>query len=668
MTGKPATLGDLAHVFHGAGNADMFTEEKLSKVLKRPEVAECRVIRAPDVMSLLPWLKPDEISRMLVSKRYVSSGSRRGPGQTNSLWSGDLLLSTRGIPKVSPMLTNQMIGQPHVVAGPEVLVIRAKPGVDPAAIREAIKQKAAAEYFAEHTTRKNKDKKPGKGYDKSGVLSKEAVCGLPIPDHLRDARPSFGEDVEVLAHKAESLIAGVQSLNHSIIEASRWRAVQRSKPILIPRFPHEETKRLSWEKTYWERYMEISARSVDTQNALLEEWGKDVSKPMPGYEWRRPFQKEEKELSANKERWASEGLCKCLISLNKNEAPSGDVSALCSLLVGKQDAAEARTAILGDRNKLEATTLLLQEGDQRASSTKVARSIRALLASCTNGRSSVAILSAEAGHLANEVMATDKAPETLALIEENEPFRNVAEAICELHRKQTKIEAVGHVYRLPHGQHFDIALLEASGADVDPKDDERKSEEKSLETFHWHELGGRLAPKGRMVVHIPTTHWKLLKYVADNIAMVLQLPPINLPAWSENDGQKYVPCDQGLMVVLKPGSSHDGQVKVIDATKINNGDSANDLTPAQIKQLRSLLMEESSEMPLTTTSDVSRKDLKAFDIWPSIASFSKSAVKPEDLANTYTLESMVELFKYKHHVWKQTQDKIFKGVGLLPGF
>jgi len=668
MTEKPATLGDLAHVFHGAGNADIFTEEKLRKASKRPEVAECRVIRAPDVVSLLPWLKPDEISRMLVSKRYVTSGSRRGAGQTNRLWSGDLLLSTRGIPKISPMLTNQMIGQSDVVAGPEVLVIRAKPGVNAAALREAIKQKAAAEYFSANTTRKNKGKKSGKGYDKSGVLSKEAVCGLQIPDYLRDARPSFGEDVEVLAHKAEHLITGIQSLNHAIVEASRWRAEQHSKPLLISRFPHDEIDAFSWERTYRESYAEIQARSTATHTALLEEWKKDVSKPMPGYEWSKPYREEEKALSASKERWASEGLCKCLISLSKNDEPSGDVSTLCSLLVGKHYTAEARLAILGDRNKLEATTLLLQEGDQRASSTKVARSIRALLASCTNGRSSVAILSAEAGHLANEVMATDKAPETLALVEENEPFRNVAKAICELRGKKTKIEAVERTYKLPYGQRFDIALLEASGADVDPKDDERKSMERSRETFQWHELGGRLTSKGRMVVHLPTTHWKLLKSVTDNIAMVLQLPPINLPAWSESAGQKYVPCDQGLIVVLKPGSTHDGQVKVIDATKINNGSSTTDLNPAQIKQIRSIIMEESSEMPLVTTTDVLRKDLKAFDMWPSIASFTKSTIRSEDLSNSYTLESMVELFKYKHHVWKQTQDKIFKEVGLLPGF
>jgi len=667
MTEKPATLGDLAYVFHGVGNADMFTEEKLSKMSKQPETAECRVIRAPDVMSLLPWLKPDEISRMLVAKRYVSSGSRRGPGQTNQLWSGDLLLSTRGIPKVSPMLTNQMIGQTDVVAGPEVLVIRAKPGVNAAALREAIKLKYAAEYFAKHTTRKNKDKKPGKGYDKSGVLSKDAVCGLPIPNHLKDARPNFGEDVEILAHKAESLISEIRPLNHAIIEVARWRAEQHIKPIHISRFPHHKTSGLSWEKTYEEHSNEIQGRSTATHNKLLEDRQKDESQPMTNWEWIKPYSEERLALQAKKERWASEGLCKCIAALSAVETPSGDTAILCGLLDGAENTKEARRAILGDRDKLESTTLLMQEGDQRASSTKVARSIRSLLASCANNQRAVAVLSAEAGHLANEVMSEARAPGTLALVEENEPFRNFAKAICELHDKNIRVESVKRVYELPRGLSFNVALMEASGADIDPKDNEDKAVRQSSDLFRWHELGERIAPSGRMVVHLPTTHWKLLKSVIGNVAMVLQLPPIARPSWSDGDPQKYVPCDQGLMVVLKPGLIHDGQVKVIDATKINNRTSATDLTPAQIKQLRSLLMEESCEMPLATTSDFSRKDLKSFDMWPSIASFTKLTIKPEDLANTYTLESMVELFKYKHLVWKNTQDKIFKGVGLLPG-
>ena len=264
-------------------------------------------------------------------------------------------------------------------------------------------------------------------------------------------------------------------------------------------------------------------------------------------------------------------------------------------------------------------------------------------------------------------MAADGAPSILALVEENEPFRNLAKAICELRGKQTLIESVEVAYSLPYARRFDVALLEASGADVDPKDSEAETMKKSRELFQWHVLGGRIAAEGRMIVHLPTSHWKLLKSVMDNVDMVLQLPPISLPAWSGVDTQQYVPCDQALMVVLKPGLTQDGRIKVIDATKINNGASASDLTPEQIKHLRALLLDESREMPPDTMTEVARKDLKALDIWPSIAFFTKLTIKPEDLANTYTLESMVELFKYKHHVWKQTQDKIFRGVGLLPG-
>lgn len=664
MTGKPTTLGDLAYVFHGAGNADIFTEEKLSKMPKRPDAVECGVIRSPDVMSLSPWHEPSEINRLWVSKRYVSSGSRRGAGQANRLWSNDLLLSTRGIPKVSPMITRQMTEHSAVIAGPEVLVIRAKPGINAAVLREAMKQPAAAEYFAKHTTRKNQDKKPGKGYDKSGVLSKEAVCNLPIPEYLRNARPSFGEEVEIVAHKAESLISGLRPLNHAIVEAARWRAEQHIKPILISRFPHKATSDLSWEKTYEERYNEIQARSKDTHNKVLEDWQKDVSQPMPSWEWTKPYNEEHKALLEEKERWASEGLCRCITALSADEQPSGDAAILCKLLAGTENTKEARRAILSDRDKLESTTLLLQEGDQRASSTKVARSIRSLLASCASNQGAVAVLSAEAGHLANEVMAETKAPGTLALIEDNEPFRNFAKAICELHGKRTRVESVKRAYELPRGLRFDVALMEASGTDVDPKDNEEKVARQSSELFQWHEVGGRIAPGGRMIVHLPTTHWKLLKSVIDNVAMVVQLPPIALPAWSERDPRVYVPCDQGLIVVLKPGSNRTSTFRIIDATRINTGKSAADLTTEQIKRLRSLILEEDSPASADPTTEVQNRELKDLGVWPSIPGFMKKTLSTEDLTKNYTLETMVELFKYRHHLWKRAQTDIFKQVGL----
>jgi hypothetical protein len=660
-------LEDLAHVFHGVGNADIFTDVKLSKIANRPETVDCRVIKAPDIMSLRPWHEPDQISHAKVSKRLIFSEKRRGLGQSCKLQRGDLLLTTRGVPKISPMITYQITQGGDIVAGPEILVIRAKAGVSAAALRKAIKQRSTAAYFESRTTRKNRDKKAGEGYDKSGVLSKEAVCGLPIPNELKDARPRFGEDIEILAHKAESLLSGIQSLNHAIIEAARWRAEQQTKPLEISQFPHRQAKEFSWEKTYQARYTEIQARAHYKHSEVLEEWKKDVTQPVPDWDWNKPYDRERDQLIAQRLLWTSEGLCKCITSLSSQEAPSGDAAILCRLLTGTESAVASRESILGDRNMLEATTMLLQQGDERASSTKVARSIRSLLAACAGSQDCVAILMAEAGHLAHEVMSTERSPASLALVEENQAYRNVAKTICELHGKRTRIEAVERAFHLRGELRFDIVLLEASGADFQLLDGTEKTKEKSSEIFQWHMLRSRIKDSGRMIAHIPTTHWKMLSSVMENVSTVLQLPPICLPVWHADEDRKYVPCDQGLLVVIKPECGQGEPVRVVDATRINNGHSVTDLSPGHIELLRSILLEESAHLTAVSIGSISRSALREFDIWPGIAALMNKPIKPSEQSDAYTLESMVEFLKYKHHLWKQTQAKVFKGVGLLPG-
>ena len=283
MTGKPTTLVHLAHVFHGVGNADIFTPEKLAKSNNQKEVAECRVIKASDVTSQRAWQQPESIARMLVSKRLVSSTARRGLGQSCVLQTGDLLLTTRGKPKVSPMITYEMIKNGPIVAGPEILVIRAKEGVYCATLREAMRQKSATLYFAETTTKKNKDKADGKGWDKSGVLSKEAVSGLPIPAGLTNQPPRFSQDVEILSHKAESLITGIQSLNHAIIEAARWREELKLESIEIHIFDHDEVEKFSWKKTYKSRYDVILGQENAEKERLGAAWIKSGGKLE--YDW-----------------------------------------------------------------------------------------------------------------------------------------------------------------------------------------------------------------------------------------------------------------------------------------------------------------------------------------------------------------------------------------------
>jgi hypothetical protein len=46
----------------------------------------------------------------------------------------------------------------------------------------------------------------------------------------------------------------------------------------------------------------------------------------------------------------------------------------------------------------------------------------------------------------------------------------------------------------------------------------------------------------------------------------------------------------------------------------------------------------------------------------------KKNVEADDLAQAYTLETLVEEFKYRHFLWKKTETKIFRDIGLQPDF
>ena len=356
MTGKPTTLGDLAYVFHGVGNADIFTAEKVAKANNPKEVEDCRVIKASDVTSQRPWQQPDTIMRMKVSKRLVSSTKRRGLGQSCILQTGDLLLTTRGKPKVSPMITHEMTKNGAIIAGPEILVIRAKEGVYCATLREAMRQKSATLYFAETTTKKNKDKAEGKGWDKSGVLSKEAASGLPVPEGLTNMPPRFGQDVEILSHKAESLITGIQSLNHAIIEAARWRADMKFESIEIPVFDYDKVAGLSWEKAFKDRYDEIKKRETAEQDRLAEKWVKSGGKTEYDWSYRKPFDQEVDALTKELNGWASEGLSKCLKNIGSGTTNDADTELMCLLLSGTKSCEEAKRALLKSRKLMESTT------------------------------------------------------------------------------------------------------------------------------------------------------------------------------------------------------------------------------------------------------------------------------------------------------------------------
>lgn len=668
MTGKPTTLGDLAYVFHGVGNADIFTEEKLQKSNNQKETADCRVIKASDVTSQRPWQQPDTITWMKVSKRIVSSTKRRGLGQSCILQPGDLLLTTRGKPKVSPMLTYEMTKDRKIIAGAEILVIRAKEGVFCASLREALKQKAATVYFESTTTRKNKDKAEGKGWDKSGVLSKEAAAGLPIPAGLTNQPPRFGEDVEILSHKAESLITGIQSLNHAIIEAARWREEVKIDSSQIPHFDQEVTSGFTWEKLYKERSDEILSRKSAEQKRLSEEWIKDPSKPSYGWDWIKPFNEEREKLRKQMDEWSSQGLCRCLKNLANNQTPDADTELLCQLLSGTKNPESAKQALLGDTKLLEATTLLAHQLDLRVASHYTSKSVRTLLASCAESAKSALILSAETGNLAVETLNKAKSLDVLSLVEAKDSHRHVAKAVCDLNSSGVKIFDGQKAYKLPE-QKFDIVLLEASGFDMDNREDDQTAKFTSQDQFQWNQIEHRIKSEGFMIAHLPTSHWRLLVSVVDNVSLVIQLPPLSMPVWNKSPGGSNPPSDQGIVVVLRPGYKSNDKVKLVDATKLNNDIAASSLTPDQILDLRDILRGDTEPSGQVQGTDIPRSELfKEMRIWPGISNLIKKNVDADDLVQAYTLETLVEEFKYRHFLWKKAETEIFREIGLQSDF
>ena len=668
MTGKLTTLGDLAYVFHGVGNADIFTAEKVAKANNPKEVEDCRVIKASDVTSQRPWQQPESIARMLVSKRLVSSTMRRGLGQSCVLQTGDLLLTTRGKPKVSPMVTHEMMKNGNLVAGPEILVIRTKGEVHYATLREAMRQKAATFYFAETTTRKNKDKAKGKGWDKSGVLSKEAASNLPIPEGLTNMPPRFGQDVEILSHKAESLITGIQSLNHAIIEAARWREEININAIQIPVFDQEVTSGFTWEKLYKERSDEIRGREIAEQNRLSEEWVKDPSKPMYGWDWIKPFNKERKKLSIQMDEWSSQGLSRCLGNIADTQAPDADTKLLCHLLSGTENPEAAKQSLLGDMKLVEATTLLAHQLDLRVASHYTTESVRTLLASCAERAKSALILSAETGNLAVRTLNKAKSLDILSLVETQNSHRQVAKAICDLKSAGTKIFDGEKTYRIPEHK-IDVILMETSGFEMDKKEDEEKAKRTSQDQFQWSQIEHRINSGGCMIAHLPTTHWRLLASVIDKVSLVMQLPPLSIPVWNKSSGNSNPTCDQGIIVVLKPGFKSNDTVKLVDATKLNNGMAASSLTPEQISNLRAILRGDTAPNGQIQATDIPRSELfKEMRIWPGISTLMKKNVEADDLAQAYTLETLVEEFKYRHFLWKKAETEIFREIGLQSDF
>jgi hypothetical protein len=305
---------------------------------------------------------------------------------------------------------------------------------------------------------------------------------LPLPDEIDGLHWTFDERVEDYARDAETTSGRIAALSRAFVVALRHRLETRQETSR-PRF---DAERFSWEEKATRIEHDILTRSGAAHQAIIDARPLNPLEVAIDWSWKEPFDKELAEVSENRDKWASEGLIKCLAQFAEGHLEDADAKLLCELLAGGLDHGSVRARLASDFRLLESTTLLLHRGDYKASSSNVGRSIRQLLASCIRGMDDVVVLSAETGHQAVEATLVKEGPKRLLLVEQNEPYRNFAKALCELISPSTQVRASAEVASGLGAQKVDAAILEASGADADIKDD--KVDLASRKLFDWANL------------------------------------------------------------------------------------------------------------------------------------------------------------------------------------
>jgi len=669
MTTKAKTLKDIAVAFYGVTSAGIFSDKKLSGKSKVDEDwAPCRIIYPSDIASEGPWRDSDIIKNAKVARRFVERGRRNldrkhlpaqgiiEKNKTSSerqhvLAEGDILIATRGRYTISPLVSRKILASGPVVAGPDVIVVRTKSAA-PEVVRKILLRKGSLDYLSKNTVKKGKDG--------SSVLTKGVIMSLELPDEIDGLHWTFDERVEDYARDAETTSGRIAALSRAFVTAARYRLEKRHETSR-PRF---DAGRFSWEEKATRVEHDILTRSGAAHQKIIESRPLNPLEFAIDWSWKEPFDKELAELSEDRDKWASEGLMKCLAQFAGGHLEDADAKLLCELLTGGSDHGSVRARLASDSRLLESTTLLLHRGDYRASSSNVGRSIRQLLASCVRGIDDVVVLSAETGHQAVEATLDKEGPKRLFLVEQYEPYRNFAKALCEFISPSTQVRASEEIASGLGAQKVDAAILEASGADADIKDD--KVDLASRKLFDWANLCHRFKDGGKMFVHIPSSHWKLLGSISSNISAIVQLPPLLTPSDSEyRPRDEYAPCDQGLILVVEAGWGAGKDVKLIDATMLAGGDALEAFSADQLEVLRQIITRKSLPSKGIRHIEIPRDPLfRNYKTWPGVSKFFGSRAVARDLANDFTLETIVEELKFCHLAWKASQDAFLESAGI----
>jgi hypothetical protein len=669
MTTKGKILKDIAVAFYGVTSAGIFSDKKSSGKSKVDEDwAPCRIIYPSDIASEGPWRDSDIIKNAKVARRFVERGRRNldrkhlpaqgiiEKNKTSSerqhlLAEGDILIATRGRYTISPLVSRKILASGPVVAGPDIIVVRTKSAA-PEVVRKILLRKASLDYLSKNTVKKGKDG--------SSVLTKGVIMSLELPDEIDGLHWTFDERVEDYARDAETTSGRIAALSRAFVTAARYRLEKRQETSR-PRF---DAERFSWEEKATRVEHDILTRSGATHQKIIDSRPLNPLEFAIDWSWKEPFDKELAELSESRDKWASEGLIKCLAQIAGGYLEDADAKLLCELLTGGSDHGSVRARLASDSKLLESTTLLLHRGDHTASSFNVGRSVRQLLASCVRGMDTVAVLSAETGHQAVEATLDKEGPKRLFLVEQNEPYRNFSKALCEFISPSTQVRASAEVSSGLGAQKVDAAILEASGADADIKDD--KVDLASRKLFDWANLCHRFKDGGKMFVYIPSSHWKLLGSISSNISSIVQLPPLLTPSDSKHRPRdEYAPCDQGLILVVESGWGSGKDVKLIDATMLAGGAAAEAFSAEQLEALRQIITSKSLPSKGIRQIEIPRDTLfRNYKTWPGVSKFFGSRAVARDLANDFTLETIVEELKFCHLAWKASQDAFLERAGI----
>ncbi len=606
---QPTKLGDIVHIFKGVGYRDLFEGERKST----NDAKKCRVVHRSDMREDRPDYfthQPGSVSARVLEKNL------RGFNEKATLQPGDILISNRGTPTTSPVITNEMLKGPDpIVAANELFVIRPKPGCEYSAehIRILLNHSSSLKYFKDNAKRHIRNN--------SLALSKENLARLPLNEIRKrdDVLPFIREKTEADSFEISKPYPAIKA----IIDSSTVRIDQQIKIL-----PDEELdeKLFSWDK---------NSRQSDEKEPL-----------------------------------AAQFIEKFVKSKNGSIAEDEDIRTLNNQLRAKFNIINTAIDLPGNYLAIEAITKLVHCGDSGISPTNSNSSVREIFSACAIKFKDIAIHAAECGNTAVSVTHTSSDIKSITLIEENQNYRMAAKALVNLAKSEINIYDYENIYRVSGTRNFDLIVSESSGL-ITKFSGKKQQDLNTQGIFNWNGFSSHLKPGGQMIIHIPTQGWERLQEIKNYISTIIQLPPLTFPGVKTNEYtyDKLIPSSQGLIIVIKPTVHISDAIRVVNATRIiDGGNTSENLSKEVIARIASCVLGETIDLPNAYETQIKRIDI--FDVypemWPGLRSLLNNLSKEKSLLENYTLETQIEEFLFYKELSEKKIFGLFEKIGIRP--